>query len=419
MASSDARRGSRGPREPRQRTLLALSHWRARVAGLAALVCATAVGWPGAVRAHDSSVSNGVFRSRDAGDTWLPLNPESFARGALALAVHPSDPHQLLLATDSGLLASRNGGRDWEPVASDVLVGPVFAVAFDANGQDALAAGTRALVRRDGTRWREARTPAGAAPARLLVAGGVPGRAYLAGTTGLHRTDDAGRSWSRAGRAFDAVAVSALVVSAARSDELHALAAGRLWASGDGARSWRVDDGAPPAIEALALDRTEPGRVWVVSAGRAWHREPGSTRWAASGAVLPDAQAHARGIDVLGGAMLVTTERGVFRSRDGGASWTPLSAELPNHAEATLLVHDPHDAATVYTGFSRFGREQLAPDVAVPALAMTEPDVALLVGVYAGFGVLLLLMGAIARRMTRDSRAPTTAHPLPVRGPSR
>jgi len=28
-------------------------------------------------------------------------------------------------------------------------------------------------------------------------------------------------------------------------------------------------------------------------------------------------------------------------------------------------------------------------------------------------------MGAIARRMTRDSRAPTTAHPLPVRGPSR
>jgi len=64
MASSDARRGSRGPREPRQRTLLALSHWRARVAGLAALVCATAVGWPGAVRAHDSSVSNGVPAGR-------------------------------------------------------------------------------------------------------------------------------------------------------------------------------------------------------------------------------------------------------------------------------------------------------------------------------------------------------------------
>ena len=81
-----------------------------------------------------------------AAPRWLQVNPESFARGALALAVHPSDPHQLLLATDSGLLRSRNGGRDWVPEAPDLLAGPAFAVAFSIDGQEALASGAHALV---------------------------------------------------------------------------------------------------------------------------------------------------------------------------------------------------------------------------------------------------------------------------------
>src|SRR4029079_6753494 len=65
--------------------------------------------------AHDSGISNGVFRSRDGGATWLQVDAESFAPGALALAVHPGDPHHLLLATDSGLLRARNGRRAVEP----------------------------------------------------------------------------------------------------------------------------------------------------------------------------------------------------------------------------------------------------------------------------------------------------------------
>src|SRR5262249_54325177 len=99
----------------------------------------------GGALAHDSGLSNGVFRSRDGGATWLQLTPESFARGALALAVHPTDPHHLLLATDSGLLVSHNGGRDWTAEAVNVLNGPVFAVAFDLDGAQALAAGANAL----------------------------------------------------------------------------------------------------------------------------------------------------------------------------------------------------------------------------------------------------------------------------------
>ena len=363
----------------------------------------------GSALAHDSGVVNGVFRSRDGGATWLQVNPESFARGALALALHPSDPHHLLLATDSGLLGSRNGGRDWDAEASGLLNGPAFAVAFDADGQQALASGANALYRLEGTRWREARVPAGAAPARLLVPGGVAGRVYLAGWAGLHRSDDWARSWKRVGQEIGAEPVGALVVSPIRVDEIHALAAGRLWSSSDGARRWRSDDRAPANVQALAFDGAQPTQLWLVAAGRAYRRDDRAAAWLPVGAPIPDAQARPRGISVERDAMLVVTDRGVFRSPDAGASWALLSAELPDHGEAATVVRDAHTPGTVYAAFSRMGPEQLKGLSSAPETAMARSDIALLVGAYAGFALLLLGVGVLVRRITRAGSAATTA----------
>jgi photosystem II stability/assembly factor-like uncharacterized protein len=380
-----------------------------RLAPAAAFVLAGALLHAG-VLAHDSGLSNGVFRSRDGGATWLQLDAGSFANGALALAVHPTNAHRLLLATDGGLVSSRNGGRDWEIEASDVLRGPAFAVAFDLQGAEAMVSGANALYRFDGNRWQATPTPAGSAPARVLASGGVAGRAYLAGWTGLHRTDNWGRSWTRVGKEIDAEYVSALAISANRPDDIHALAGGRVWTSTDGARSWRVDEGTPQAADALAFDRTVPTRLWIVAAGRAYRKHDRASRWEPVGAPIPDPQAKARGIDVQNEAMVIATDRGVFRSLDAGASWALLSAELPSHAEATLLLRDPHSPATIYAGFSRIGPEQLKSVLLTSDRSFARSDVALLVGAYAGFAVFLVGVGAIARRMTREDTA-TKADP--------
>src|SRR5437870_10376100 len=140
--------------------------------------------------AHDASAWGGLFRTRDAGATWLPVNPASFVSGTLAVGVSPVDPHHLLLATDIGLSRSRNGGRDWVLEAQGVLVGPIFAVAFDVDGERALVAGAAGIFRGDGDRWRPLHTPAGTAPAWTLVSTSARGRVYMAGRAGLHRTDD-------------------------------------------------------------------------------------------------------------------------------------------------------------------------------------------------------------------------------------
>src|SRR5262249_44277084 len=88
--------------------------------------------------AHDPSAWGGLFRSRDGGATWLAVNAGSFVGGAIGVAVNPASPDHLLLTTDSGVLASKNGGRDWNVEAPDALIGAAFAVTYDADGSRAL-----------------------------------------------------------------------------------------------------------------------------------------------------------------------------------------------------------------------------------------------------------------------------------------
>src|SRR6266581_5515164 len=106
--------------------------------GVIAALAQVVLLWSSAVSAHDASAWGGLFRSRDHGATWFLASPGTFPTAAIALAVSPTDGNHLLLATDSGLLRSRNGGRDWSREASNVLTGAVFAAAFAGDGRRAL-----------------------------------------------------------------------------------------------------------------------------------------------------------------------------------------------------------------------------------------------------------------------------------------
>jgi photosystem II stability/assembly factor-like uncharacterized protein len=303
--------------------------------------------------AHDSSAYGGLFRSRDEGATWLPANPGRVVSGAIALAVHPTEPTHLLLATDSGLLRSWNGGLDWTLEAPTLLVGPVFAVAFDATGQRAMAATGRELFRMDeGGRWRPASLPNGAAPVRALVVG-EPGEVYLVGWRGTHHSADWGGSWRELAPGDPGHAPTALVRS---PGGLYAVAEGRILVSEDAGASWRAADAGLPggAVEALTLEGGDPRRAWVVARGQLFRSQDGGATWQPAGRPLPEAATLTRAIAVTtaGAAVTLTTDRGLYRSADGGRTWRLLTEGLPAHLEAWPLVRDPVDPATLYAGFA-------------------------------------------------------------------
>jgi photosystem II stability/assembly factor-like uncharacterized protein len=321
----------------------------------------------------------------------------------------------LLLATDSGVSRSRNGGRDWELEAPDILIGPAFATAFDVDGKRALVSGASAIFRTDGTGWRRARAPSGAVPARALVSGSVGGRVYLAGRTGLYRSDDWGQSWIDIGDELRPAHTSALLVPPGRPDQVYVVSDGRLWASADGARSWHSRGLGPPQghLETVGLDPSDVSRLWAVAVGQVFQTDDREQRWRPVGKPLPEQPVVARTIRVAGSAILVATDRGVYRSPDGGERWELPSASLPAHLEAGLLVLDPLSPTTFYAGFALTPYDELARRAVEGGRPFSRIDLTNLIGGVAFLACLLLGAGAVLRRLARMYYRAPLERPVP------
>lgn len=284
--------------------------------------------------------------------------------GGLALAISPTDVNHLLLATDSGLLRTRNGGRDWVPEAPAVLLGAVFAVAFDADGERALASTALGIFRGDGRLgWQPLRVPDLATPAHAIVRGGAPGRAYLAGLEGFWRTDDWGDSWTEAAEGLPAGPVGAVVVQAGRAETVFVVAGGRLWESADGGLTWAAREAGLPAggVETVAEDPSNPTVLWAAGRDRVYRSGDRGRTWHPAGDPLPETGTIVRGIaaGLSGQELVLATHRGLYRSARSGRTWELLLENLPAHLEGGPLVRDPVDPMTLYAGFSLTPYEEL------------------------------------------------------------
>ncbi len=363
----------------------------------------------GMAHAHDASAWGGLFRSRDHGATWFFANQGWSLGGAVALAVSPTDANHLLLATDNGLLRSRNGGRDWSLEAPAVLVGAVFAVAFDANGDRALASTGAGTFRTDErTSWR--RTPAGddAAPARAIAGGSVPGRVYLAGWRGLSRSADWGASWAPAADGLPEGAVTALAVSPGLPETIYVIIAGAIWGTTAGTRTWlRLTAGLPALdLDTLGLELGEPERIWTAGSGQLFRSDDRGAHWRVAGRPLPEPNTVVRGIAAAANSIVLTTDRGLYRSIDGGERWVLVIENLPAHLEAGPLIRDPKDPATLYAGFSLKPYSELWRRAGDGVGPFGRLSLASLAGAAVFLILLALAAGLIVRRLAHYYETP-------------
>jgi hypothetical protein len=250
-----------------------------------------------------------------------------------------------------------------------------------------------------------------------LIAASVPGRVYLAGRSGLYRSDDWGRAWVSVGAALQAEHVDLLMVPPGRPDDVYAVAGGSVWSSSDGARSWkrRSEELADGGVEVVAVDPSNPARLWAVGAGQVMRSDHQGERWRPVGKAVPDGPATARALAVSGDVIMIATDRGVFRSSDAGERWEPPKESLPAHLAAGVLVRDPRSPATFYAGFALAAYEDLQQRTPQAGSTSARPGVGIIAG---GFALAVLLaLGLIAgvrhlmrmRHRARPDRDPERA----------
>ena len=354
--------------------------------------------------AHDPSAWGGLFRSRDFGASWFPTDAGLFIGGALGVAVHPKDPAQLLYGSDTRLLRSKNGGRDWTAEAATTMVGAVFAVGFDADGKGALASsGTRIYLTEDGTNWRDILAPGGAAPVRAFVRSlASANRIYLAGAHGLFVSDDKGRTWTKSGDGLlpDSAVVS-LLVTPGSPENIYAVVDGGIWLSADGARTWSKRGNGLPAgrVEAISADIKKTGRLWAAAAAQVFLSDDAGSTWLSYGRPMADTGISVRGLVVSedAGILLLATHRGMFRSTDRAQTWNQVESTLPVHLESGLLMRDPRDPSTLYAGFSLSPYEEMWRRAEQGGSLLAQLDPVSLAGGLA-FLVFLIVIGIIATR---------------------
>jgi photosystem II stability/assembly factor-like uncharacterized protein len=249
----------------------------------------------------------GVFKSTDAGATWTwvgaGLDAERGLRPILALAVDPRHPRTVLAGVPDGLFRSRDSGATWSQVSPNLLTA-VAAVLFDPQ--------------RD--------------------------RVYAGTASGVFRSTDGGAHWQRLG---PAKWVSALAIDPARRFLYAGYLDNTVLRSTDGGASWTAGSGLPQGedLTALAVDPLHPGTALAgtvsgvyrsLDGGLTWRRSKGISGPALAFAVWPSNRR----------VFVAVEQRGVFVSTDGGSRWQASPGQPADPLVRTLAA----SPAAVYAG---------------------------------------------------------------------
>lgn len=180
---------------------------------------------------YDGSNSQRVYKSNDGGGTWTqtPLDAKGFSISFVG--VNPARSAQVVAVSRgaAGYFQSLDGGATWSVAATDTVCGGVNTILFDSSGSTTYLAGTTGVCRSTdgGKTWLSSLvSPLASVEVLLrdplnpsiLYAGASP--AVPGGTGGVFRSTDAGLTWQELGTGLSDAYVRALVLDGARN--LHA-----------------------------------------------------------------------------------------------------------------------------------------------------------------------------------------------------
>jgi photosystem II stability/assembly factor-like uncharacterized protein len=273
-----------------------------------------------------------------------PRDPETIYAGATGAGAGPGSIYDW-----SGVFKSSDGGASWQPVG---LRGTnVGMLVLDPQHPETVYAGTdgRGVVKSTdgGESWRAAFP--GTNVQELMLDSQDPATLYArTDENGLVKTTDGGRTWRPLGLGRDA---ELLAVHPRNSARLYATSEHGILTSRDAGRSWRATNSGPTfaAVSAVAIDPRNPGTAYVAIDHEGVFKRSSDGSWRAANTGLRNRGVHELVVDprepwnVYAG-----TDGGVYKSTTGGASWRRLPVPISYPETASALAIDPQNPDTVY-----------------------------------------------------------------------
>lgn len=321
------------------------------------------------------TIGQSIMRSEDNGQTWARIGPRRgfpYEASVRCLAMHPTQQNNIFAGTEKGLYRSDDRGGNWQKVDSPLNEHYLWVLSFDPTNPDNIYAGTgtptpAAVFRsRDGGKSWERRPMEAAATCPNVGSPRVTGIAVDPVENNhvwLSLEVDGARHSSDGGETWELVEVTGhndvhnVAVTAGPPKTTFVMANREIYATTDNGKSWHAremqkclpweyprKENYLRGIAVHPADTTKillgfgdftPGTSGAIAQSndfcKSWQllplpQEPNSTMWTfGTNAVDPNV------------IFAVSRYGYIYRSDDGGASWTKLRRELSEIAAICWL----------------------------------------------------------------------------------
>jgi photosystem II stability/assembly factor-like uncharacterized protein len=324
----------------------------------------------------------GIYRTNNNGLSWTSLNTDlAITQFYGGISMHPTDGAYLLGGTQDNGTIEYAGDPDW----ARVLGGDGGYTATDfldpsitwAETQWTRNSGFSGPRRRDGAGGYVRKVDGIALDDRalfippLVMDATDPAVLYF-GTYRLYRTSNRGELWTAVSGDLSAQGGAISVIAPARSDPATiwiGTSDGNVQLTRNGGASWAVRTAGLPIryVRDIDVASGDPlDAILVVSGFRTGHvfrTVNGGVTWTDISGDLPDVPVNAVLRPSPDGEILIGTDLGIFRSRDGGVTWQPSNAGFPRVAVFDL-AHQPATGRIVAATHGRGAFEVAAASAA-------------------------------------------------------
>lgn len=241
-----------------------------------------------------------VYKSSDTGATWTRLAGELTRTRVISLALDPQLSATVFAGTmGDGTYKSPDGGRTWHQFSAGIQKGTISAIVnqivFNPLGTEMIYAATTVGVFRSldgGRNWTERMQ--GMTEVNFVVTLAMdpqrPNVLYAGTTGGVYRTINATESWEKkttgmvasdAKMASMALGVNGLAIDPTNSDVVYAGTTNGLYKSTDQAEHWTKIGGSiqHAYVSAIQLDPTNPSTLYLATSDRVQKSEDGGETW--------------------------------------------------------------------------------------------------------------------------------------------
>ncbi|WP_228236801.1 VPS10 domain-containing protein [Allomuricauda sp. M10] len=265
-----------------------------------------------------TSYGDGVYRSNDAGKTWIKLGLEQ-TQHISRIIIHPTNPDIVYVAAQGALFApnkergiyrSMDGGKTWKNILFVNESTGAVELSMDANNSLTLYAAM----------WEYQRKP------NFVMSGG-PG-------SGLYKSTDGGDTWTELTEGLpEEKGKMGIAVSPANSDKVYAIIEsdsnqdkGGLFVSNDAGKSWSMVSGDNRLVQRawyyieVFADPNNENTVYVLSA-EMFRSEDGGKTWESIS--VPHGDTHNLWINPNDSKnMVMADDGGATITYDYGKNWT-------------------------------------------------------------------------------------------------